>query len=69
MQQSRLTPEPIAVARQQAETGAPVVRGLGRRGIAEQTLSRWTTREGGRGTGERRRLKPPEAAFSRARAR
>ncbi len=57
MKRYRYTPEQIAFALRQAESGTPVVEVCRKMGLAEQTLYRWKKRYVGMGVAEVRRLK------------
>ena len=56
MKKSQFTPEQIAFALRQAESGTPVLEVCRKMGISEQTLYRRKKRYAGMGVGEVRRL-------------
>jgi len=57
MKSSRYTPEQVAFAMRQAESGMPVAEVCRKMGIAEQTFYRWKKKYIGMGVVEVRRLK------------
>ena len=57
MKSSRYTPEQIAFAMRQTESGMPVPEVCRKMGIAEQTFYRWKKKFAGMGVAEVRRLK------------
>jgi len=57
MKSSRYTPEQVAFAMRQAESGTPVPEVCRKMGIAEQTFYRWKKKYGGMGVAEVRKLR------------
>jgi putative transposase len=57
MKKSRYTPEQVAFALRQAESGTQVAEVCLKMGISEQTFYRWKKRYAGMGVGEVRRLR------------
>lgn len=57
MKSSRYTPEQVAFAMRQAESGTPVSEICRKMGIAEQTFYRWKKKFAGMGVAEVRRLR------------
>ena len=60
MKSSRYSPEQVAFAMRQAESGTPVPEVCRKMGIAEQTFYRWKKLYGGLAPSEVRRLKQLE---------
>lgn len=57
MKSSRYSPEQVAFAMRQAESGTPVPEICRKMGIAEQTFYRWKKKYAGMGVAEVRRLR------------
>ncbi len=57
MKSSRYTPEQVAFAMRQAESGTPVSEVCRKMGIAEQTFYRWKKKYAGMGVAEVRKLR------------
>jgi len=57
MKSSRYTPEQVAFAMRQAESGTPVPEVCRKMGIAEQTFYRWKKKYAGMGVAEVRKLR------------
>jgi putative transposase len=57
MKSSRYSPEQVAFAMRQAESGTPVPEVCRKMGIAEQTFYRWKKRYAGMGIAEVRKLR------------
>ena len=57
MKSSRYTPEQVAFAMRQAESGTPVPEVCRKMGIAEQTYYRWKKKYAGMGVAEVRKLR------------
>lgn len=57
MKSSRYTPEQVAFAMRQAESGTPVHEVCRKMGIAEQTFYRWKKKYAGMGVAEVRKLR------------
>jgi len=57
MKSSRYTPEQVAFAMRQAESGTSVSEICRKMGIAEQTFYRWKKKYGGMGVAEVRKLR------------
>ena len=57
MKKSRYTPEQVAFAMRQAESGTPVPEVCRKMGIVEQTFYRWKKRYAGMGVAEVRKLR------------
>ncbi len=57
MKSSRYSPEQVAFAMRQAESGTPVPEVCRKMGIAEQTFYRWKKKFAGMGVAEVRRLR------------
>jgi putative transposase len=57
MKSSRYSPEQVAFAMRQAESGTPVPEVCRKMGIAEQTFYRWKKRYAGMGVAEVRKLR------------
>ncbi len=57
MKSSRYTPEQVAFAMRQAESGTPVPEVCRKMGIAEQTFYRWKKKFAGMGVAEVRKLR------------
>ena len=57
MKSSRYSPEQVAFAMRQAESGTPVPEICRKMGIAEQTFYRWRKRYAGMGVAEVRKLR------------
>jgi len=57
MKKSRYSPEQVAFALRQAESGTQVAEVCRKMGISEQTFYRWKKRYAGMGVGEVRRLR------------
>ena len=57
MKSTRYSPEQVAFALRQAESGAPVTEVCRKMGISEQTFYRWKKRFAGMGVAEVRRLR------------
>ena len=57
MKKSRYSPEQVAFALRQAESGTQVSEVCRKMGISEQTFYRWKKRYAGMGVGEVRRLR------------
>jgi putative transposase len=60
MKKSRFSEQQIAFALRQAEGGTPVAEICRKRGISEQTYTRWKKKFAGMGVAEVRRLKQLE---------
>jgi len=56
MKSSRYSPEQVAFAMRQAESGTPVPEVCRKMGIAEQTFYRWKNKYAGMGVAEFRKL-------------
>jgi putative transposase len=57
MKKSRYSPEQVAFALRQADSGSHVAEVCRKMGISEQTFYRWKKRYAGMGVGEVRRLR------------
>jgi len=57
MKSSRYSPEQVAFAMRQAESGTPVPEVCRKMGIAEQTFYRWKKKYAGMGVAEVRKLR------------
>ena len=57
MKSSRYSPEQVAFAMRQAESGTPVPEVCRKMGIAEQTFYRWRKKYAGMGVAEVRKLR------------
>jgi len=57
MKSSRYTPEQVAFAMRQAESGTPVPEVCRKMGVAEQTFYRWKRKYAGMGVAEVRKLR------------
>jgi len=57
MKSSRYSPEQVAFAMRQAESGSPVPEVCRKMGIAEQTFYRWKKKYAGMGVAEVRKLR------------
>jgi putative transposase len=57
MRTSKFTPEQVAMAPRQAESGTPVVEICRKLQVTEQTFYRWKKKFGGMGTSEIRELR------------
>lgn len=57
MKSSRYSPEQVAFAMRQAESGTPVAEVCRKMGIAEQTFYRWKKKYAGMGVAEVRKLR------------
>jgi putative transposase len=57
MKNSRYSPEQVAFAMRQAESGTPVPEVCRKMGIAEQTFYRWKKKYASMGVGEVRKLR------------
>ncbi len=57
MKSSRYSPEQVAFAMRQAESGTPVPEVCRKMGIAEQTFYRWKKKYSGMGVAEVRKLR------------
>ena len=57
MKSSRYSPEQVAFAMRQAESGTPVPEVCRKMGIAEQTFCRWKKKYAGMGVAEVRKLR------------
>jgi putative transposase len=60
MKSSRYTPEQVAFAMRQAESGTPVPEVCRKMGIVEQTFYRWKKKYTGIGVAEVRKVRIPE---------